>query len=135
MNQGTDDNMDFLLADERTLMFADVADLVTDGQLGVALLYKDVGAPVLDVTTGQYTPTVTEYAIQAVRSEVVAGEALASGGKYQMGDVRYLVARNTLTATPTREDRIVEGTDTYEIVDWRSDPIGLTWRIIARKVA
>lgn len=136
MNQGTDgDNMDFLTDDERALMFADVADLTTDGQLGVTLLYRDVGAPTFNPATGAHTANDVEYGAQAIRNEITAKEADVSGGQYQTGDVRYLVARATLPITPAREDRIVEGGDTHEIIDWRSDPVGLTWRIIARKVA
>ncbi len=126
---------DFLTTDEASLMSADVAGLMDDTTLSVSISYRDVGAPTFTPSTGAMTANETAYAIRAIRNVVSTRELAAALGKFQQGDVRYLIARSDLTITPSREDRIVDSDDTYELIDWNTDPLRLVWRVYARKVA
>ena len=129
-----DDTVDFLLAAESLLIENDVAALMDDTQLSVAITYQAYAGVTHTVTTGAYTSTPTSSSIRAIRNVLESREVRASNGLYQLGDIRFMIARTDFTGTPTREDRIVQGSDTYELIDWETDPLSALWNIVARGV-
>lgn len=136
MNQSP--TMDFLTSDERDLVAADVSDLMDDPHISVAVNYLDVGAPTFTPSTGAMTANNVSHALRAVRNVLSAREVGAAQGKYQMGDVRYLLERAHLDAlgiVPVTEDRITEEGMAYEFIHFDTDPLGVVWRIVARRVA
>lgn len=126
---------DFLTAGERSLIGADVAALMDDTELSVAVTYRDFVSRALTPATGAYTETYSDLAIRAVRNVLSQRELALAEGLYQAGDVRFLFARSDLTITPAREDRIVHGGVTYEPRTWDTDPVGAFWNVVARRVA
>ena len=126
--------VDYLTTRESTDITNDVADLMDDTQVSRAITYRDYQSATKTVSTGAYTTTYSDASIRGIRTEVSAREVGAGEGLYQMGDLRYLLAQSDLSATPTREDRIVDGSTTYEVIAWEADPISMTWTIIARRV-
>ena len=125
---------DFLTGDERTAILDDVDELLDDTNLSVAITYRDFQSVTHTLTTGAYVTVYTDIALRALRSLLSAHEVAAGPGLYQMGDLAFLVAQAHLGVTPVREDRIVLGADTYELVTWTAGPIGATWRLVARRV-
>lgn len=132
MNQ---ERMDYLTTYERGRISADVRDLLDDADLSVAITYKRFVSRVLTPSTGQYTTTYTNLGIRAIRNELSAKEVVAGAGQYQMGDVHYMIAVADQSQAPSREDRIVEGSDTFEVRAWYADPLKAVWDVVARKVA
>jgi len=126
--------VDYLTTRESTDITNDVADLMDDTQVSRAITYRDYQSVSHTVSTGTYTPTYTDLSVRGVRTGLSAKEVAAGAGLYQMGDLRYFLAQSDLSATPTREDRIVDGSTTYEVIAWEADPISMTWTIIARRV-
>lgn len=125
---------DFLTALEATDVTNDVADLMDDTHVSRAITYRDYQSATKTVSTGAYTTTYSDSSIRGIRTEVSAREVGAGEGLYQMGDLRYLLAQSDLSATPVREDRIVDGTTTYEVIAWSADPVNMTWVVVARRV-
>ena len=125
---------DFLTARESTDITNDLADFMDDQQVSRAITYRDYQSVTRTVSTGAITPVYTDSSIRGVRTELNAQQVIAGGGLYQAGDFHYMIAQSDLSATPNREDRIVDGADTYEIVHWAADPLSMTWRVIARRV-
>src|SRR3990172_3704055 len=105
-----------------------------DTQVSRAITYRDYQSVSHTVSTGTYTPTYTDLSVRGVRTGLSAKEVAAGAGVYQMGDLWDFLAQSGLSATPTREDRIVDGSTTYEVIAWEADPISMTWTIIARRV-
>ena len=132
MNQGR--ALDMLTVTEKNTIVSDIGATVDDTDLSQAATYRDYVSNAFTPSTGAYTPTYTDTTLRVLRGRVSLQEIAASGGLYQRGDVRFLVDRVDLTVTPTREDRLVLGGDTYEIVDWSTDPISALWLIVARLV-
>ena len=125
---------DFLSVIESTDIADDVADLMDDTQISRSITYRDFQSKTRTLSTGAYTSTYTDSAIRVVRTELSAREVRAGQGLFQQGDLRYLLAQSDLSVTPHREDRIVDGVDTYEVLHWEADPINVTWNVFARRV-
>lgn len=125
---------DFLTAVEKTLITDDVADLVADAQMKVSLTYKaftSIGT--FDPATGKKAETYTNSSINAVRFPISEREVERSVGKYQVGDYRYLIQQADI-ATPTKSDRIVDGSITKFLVSWISDPLSIFHSVVARSL-
>ena len=125
---------DYLTAREATDITNDVADLMDDTNVSRSITYRDYQSVSRTITTGAYTTTYTDSEIRGIRTELSAREVRAGEGLYQMGDLRYVLAQSDLSVTPVREDRIVDGTTTYELIAWSADPINVVWTVIARRV-
>jgi len=126
---------DFLTPEELSQIGADVVDLFADSQLSVAITYRDFQSRTFTPGTGAATPTYTDYAIRAIRNMVPSREVQASQGLFQQGDLRFIIARQLLAVSPDKEDLIVDGSMTYNLVSWDTDPIAQLWRVVARLVA
>lgn len=132
MNRET---LDMLLAAERTEISDSLADLIDDTHVSAAITYRDWQSKTRTPSTGAFTNTYTDYSIRAVRGELSAREVQAGAGLYQVGDIEFMIAQSDLSITPHREDRITSGSTTYEVIDWKADPLDMTWTVIARRVA
>ena len=126
---------DFLSGEELTQVGADIVDLLGDTQISAAITYRRFTGNAFTPATGANTPSYTDTSLRAIRNAIPAREVAASEGLYKMKDLRFIIARAELSGEPTKDDRIVDGSDTYDLVDWDSDPVGVLWRIVARKVA
>lgn len=131
MNRET---LDFLSAEESTLISDDLADLMDDTTVSVAATYKDFVSRTFSPSAGTTTATYTDTALRGVRTTLGARELAAGNGLYQVGDVAFLLAQSDLAVTPHREDRMVVGALTYEVLTWQQDALGKTWRVVAREV-
>lgn len=125
---------DFVSAGELTEIQAVVGEVMDDVQVRTSVTYRDYTGATHTPRTGAYTPAYTDTTCGAIRSDLGAREIAVSGGLYEQGDVTFLLAQADVAVTPTREDRVVCDSLTYEVIDWRKDPLGLTWRLIARRV-
>lgn len=123
---------DFLTAFEKTDIAADLAAMTDDEQIGISITYKSFTSQVVDVEAGTSVRTETEDDIDAIRHIVTVHEVERSGGKLQMGDRIYTVVASELTNTPKTIDRITEDSVTYEVVDWDTDALDLSFQIVAR---
>ena len=126
---------DFLTAAEKALITSDVVFFNQDDEVGRDIEYKDFQSRTRTPSTGAMAPVYSDYDIRATRISLTAREIVAGNGLFQQGDVRYMLAQAQIPGvTPHREDRIVDGSDTYEVVDWSADPISATWNVVARRV-
>lgn len=127
--------MDYLTTRESTDIGSDIADLMDDTQVSREITYRDYQSASRTVSTGAYTTTYSDSTIRGVRTDLSAREVRAGEGLYQMGDLRYVLAQSDLSGiTPVREDRIVDGSTTYELIAWSADPISMMWVVVARRV-
>jgi len=126
--------MIFMTARERDLIRNDAHALVTDAMMSFPATYRDFQGSTFSPTLGTSVDSYIDLSITVHRGSVSAEEIAAAAGLYQRGDVRFLVERSMLMIPPAREDRIVVGTQTYELLDWASDPINALWAITARLV-
>jgi len=129
------DAMDYLTSEELVDIGADVADLLDDTQITVAITYRDFQSRVFTPGAGTAVATYTDTTTRAVRSKINAQEVQASQGLYQSTDVVFLLAQSDVPVTPHREDRLVIGSTTYEVLVWQGDALGATWRLVARQVS
>ena len=127
-------NLEFVFPRELALMLNDVTTIFADTELAVSITYRSFTSRTFTPSTGAWTPTYTDTTIGAIRNELSLQEIAASDGLYQMGDLQFIIERATL-ATPSKEDRIVDGTEVFDLIKWESDPLNALWRIVARKVA
>jgi hypothetical protein len=127
--------LDFLTAGERSMILGDVTDLMGDVQLSRSVTYRAYQGRTFTPSTGGTTVTYTDTSVRMIRNELSGREVEASRGLYQQGDIRFLAERATFGADPTKEDLIVDGGATFNLISWDSDPLSAFWRIIARQVA
>jgi hypothetical protein len=127
--------LDFVLPSEATLMAADAAGVTADPQLGLTITYRSFTGRTFDPARGTWTPGSTDQVLRAIRNNLSQAEIAASAGVFQSGDVRYLVTRATLLATPGTDDKIVDSSgNVYDMVRWDTDPANLFWRFVMRLV-
>lgn len=125
---------DFLTANEKAMITNDVSDLTSDTQISVAVTYQAfTSRGAFDPTTGQVVETYTESSIRAIRVPIGAREVAASNGMFQVGDYRYFI-RSADVATPKKDDRIVDGSDTRYVVSFSTDPLGVFHAVVARSL-
>jgi hypothetical protein len=126
---------DFLSVEELAQIRQDVRDLFADSQIAVPITYRSFQSSTFTPGTGAYTKTFTDTALTAVRNMVPEREVAAGQGLFQAGDLRFIIARALLPTSPAKEDELVDGASTYNVVAWDTDPVGALWRVVARKVA
>ena len=126
--------LDFLFANERTMILADAAGVVSDPQLGQAITYRSYQGRSFVPSTGLWTSTFSEIAIRAIRHTMSAEELELSGGQYQGDDIRYLIAQAHIPE-PQDEDQVI-ATDgsVYRMVGWDTDPLDAFWAVTVRLV-
>lgn len=128
--------MDFLSVGERAAILSDVAGIVDDTHISLAITYRDFQSVSRTPSTGANTPVFTDVTTRAIRSELTASQVRAGAGLYEIGDVEFFIAQSDLSGiTPFRQDEVVcEGT-TFKLMSWKGDALGAFWRIIGRRVA
>lgn len=124
--------MDFLTADEETLITQDFADLVSDEQLKVAITYKQFSSKQTIAAGGSIIFTNT--AVNSFKMPLSIYEINASNGKYQIGDIRFFIKTSDIT-TVKKDDRIQEGSSVYMVRESTKDPIGVFHSIIVRNLS
>ena len=126
--------LDFLTAAENTQIATDVAALLDDTQVSVAVTYNSFQSRTFNAAAGTTTPAWTAFSIRAIRNTLGARELAAGQGVYQAGDLVFVLDRAEMTNTPSVDDQIVLGSDTYKPGAWTTDPLGKTWRLVARRI-
>ena len=126
--------MDFVTAEEKTLITNDFADLVGDAQTQVAITYKVFSSRgSFNATTGVVSETYTSSNINTFRFPLSEKEIRDSGGVYQAGDYRYMMQTADI-ATPKKDDRIIDGSVTRYPFEWSTDPLNIFHVLVARKL-
>lgn len=127
--------VDFLSGEELAQIADDILGVFADPQLTVSVTYRSFQSRTFTPSTGETTATYTDTVLRAFRQNVPTREIAASQGLYQQGDLRFMIARASLAQTPDKEDRLVDGANTYSLVSWDTDAISQLWRVVARLVA
>jgi hypothetical protein len=115
-----------------------MARLVIEGSASASrsITYKRQTAETYSATAQTNTPTYSDTSLTALRhvasQEMLRGE---QGAEPQTGLVVYQVEKRRLTNEPSSSDRVVDGSDTFEVLDHATDTAGLYWMIRCRKVA
>lgn len=108
-------------------------DLV--GQIVFSVTYRNhTGPSTYTPSTGDVTESVTDTVVQGMRLSPSADEIEA--GLAQHTDVRWLVREADLDRATdvTIDDRIIEGSDVWQVIFHRFDPTKSLWTFITRRV-
>lgn len=97
---------------------------------GVRVIYRRLGRPTYDTTTGRQTRNEESVEVNATRSEVTEAR---NDADVRVGDRMYIVARADLPSAPTSKDRIDDAGKTWAVVRWKSDPLDVHYEIQARR--
>lgn len=127
--------MDFLTPSELSLILTDVRDLLADPQLRVSVTYRAYQSRTFTPSIGAVVPVYTDTVLGAIRNEMPVREIVASAGLYRTGDLRFIIERAALATEPNKDDHLIDGSVTYDLISWDSDPVSALWRIVARQVA
>lgn len=100
-----------------------------------SLTYKRQTAESYDATTQTNTPTWSDTSVTGTRHDRASTPVGTEDEGAQAGDVGYQVDKARLAFDPKTSDRIVDGSDTYEVLDYHEDPLALYWVFHCRKVA
>lgn len=111
------------------LMNKTLADLVVTRDI----TYVALTATTFDRETLVQGRTETSTALKAVRS-IVSEKQMAAIPGAQVGDRKYLIAKTDLSADPSKNDRITDGSDELEVYWFKLDPLDLLWVVMARNV-
>lgn len=111
-----------------------VTDLVHCDQLSVEIQYITLRSSTYAVETGVTTRTEGDSTVRALRHIVDVDEAERSGGKLQVEDRLYMIAKEDIAVAPTTSDNIVDANETFEVVSWEEDPLGAFYQFLARRV-
>lgn len=129
---------DLLTAFEADMIVDFDDSLVDDAQLQVTVTYRRLRSSSFDAETGVQTPTEDSAAdLPAIRGVVSAKRAARTPG-LEIGDRIYLMRPQDLesggiTLPPTRGDQIIEGSDTYRVLEWdRDEEVGNMFRFMTR---
>ncbi len=111
----------------------DAQGVTGDPQLGVLVTYQHYVSRTMDPARGTWTEVYTDTSLRAIRNNLSQAEIASSGGQYQSGDVRFLIAKALLPTAPGSEDRLVDSDGAiYDLVRWDTDPVGAFWRLVMR---
>ena len=105
---------------------------IIDTELGTAITFRQVTARTFAPTTGVIGTTKTDHSLNAIMSKVNV-EDMEANGDLVVTDLAFIVSRLDLTIEPSGDDQIIEGSDTYTVLSWRTDEAGAMYAIYARK--
>ena len=126
--------MDFLTTAERSLMQSDFSDMVTDPSVGGTIQYwRCTALSAFDPTSGSVSATFEKTWISMLRAPISEKQLQLSDGKYQTGDIRYMIRYSDITQ-PGKDDRIVDESKTMYAIDILTDPLRIFHSVIARNV-
>jgi len=126
-----------LPADELAQFKTDLGYVVEGlGDPSRSCTYRQVTVATVTVTSGAIAETAASGTVLMTRHQLSAKQGQEG---QEAGSVTYLVTQAALAAIgvtePNRRDRIVDGSDTYEVVDYEPDPLGAAWWLKCSKVA
>ena len=94
--------------------------------------YFRTGTPTYNAATGAITRNETEYT--SVKIFMTAYRRYeVDGSRILADDRKVLLPQNNLSVTPTINDRIVDGTDSWEVVGVVQDPASALWSLQVRR--
>ncbi len=126
--------MDFLSAEEKSLMVSDFPDIVTDPSIGGTITYRRyMSRGDFDPATGEVVDTFANQWIHAIRAPVSERQLQLSNGQYQTGDIRYMIKYADIAA-PGKDDLIVDDGKTMHAIDILTDPLRIFHSVICRNV-
>lgn len=113
-----------------------MARRITEGcnTLSVSVTYTRQTGRTVNATTGSTTATATTTTTTALRLDYASRGKVRNNATVEDGPVSFLIEKRRLSFTPTRRDRITEGTLIYEVVDFSMDAAQLAWVLQCRKV-
>ena len=113
---------------------SDLAIPLTD--LPADIVYKSrTEEPTFDPETGEVVEAFTDFSIQAIRGMYGAKEVGLSGGALELGDVYFHIRVSDLPATaPKKSDRIVDGSETFNVVAWTLDDAEILYKVSGRRI-
>lgn len=129
-----------LTADELTSFKTAVGYAIEGWDAGSrTVTYHTIPTSTFNVTAGTTTETGSgSGSIKALRFEFATKHGAS---QEEAGRVGYLVTKAALAALsptvtePRRQDRIVDGSDTYEVLDYLDDPLQSFWYLSCGKAA
>lgn len=97
------------------------------GDIPQSATYRRTTTTVYDPTTGNYTSTNSDTTISAIFTRFSEME-LGRSPALQLTDVKMILQQASLAITPSIQlDTIINGGNTYNIVNFNPDPAGATY--------
>ena len=118
---------------EKGELLATGLDLIDAAEIRTSITLKSLTSQTVNLETGVVARTSTDDTLNALRRTVDVREAEQSRGKLQLGDRVYLIEQADLTGELQAVDRLVDGTDVFEVVRWEEDPLGSFYILTARQ--
>ena len=112
------------MADLGSILKGPIGSLINNPLFGADVTYRRVVDGVYDPVTGTTPQTITDSSIKAVVESYSIEEQDTEN--VQADDRRVIVSSNDITFTPTKNDRIVIGSDEFGIESIRIDQGGNT---------
>lgn len=101
------------------------------GDLQESLTYRAAGVPSYNATTGAPSVGTTDHAVRGTfvryRRDEIDGDAI------RREDQKCLIGATSLPVTPTLNDTIVRGSETWAVVGIAIDPAGALWTLQVRR--
>lgn len=112
-----------------------IARTILEGQStgSRSLTYRRRTSATYDPTTQVNTPAVSDTSVTGTRHERASQEV--GDASAQSGEVGYQIEKRRLAFEPKSTDRIVDGSDIFEVLDYAEDPLSLYWVFRCRKVS
>lgn len=116
------------------MMVSDFSDIVGDPSIGGTINYRRmVSRGTFSPSSGSIAITFSDNWINALRAPVSEKQIELSDGKYQTGDIRYMIAYANMT-NPGKDDRIVDEGKEMFTVDILTDPLRIFHSVITRNL-
>lgn len=114
-------------------MAADFQRMLDD--LPAAITYRSVESAEYVPSSGSVVREWTDVPLNAIRQDLNEKAIALGHGVFLIGDVIFLVAVSDLGAvTPKGDDRIIDGSTTFEVAGWTLEEDENVYRIHARRV-
>jgi hypothetical protein len=114
-----------------------IENLTLDDSVNVTVKYrkfKESTTSTFDPETQAISSIYTDYSnLEALKGNFSDREVFLSGGKLELGDVRFLVFKERLSGTPRNEDVIVESGVSYQVKSVWTDPLDISFVFQTRR--
>ena len=124
---------DVLNAFEKADLLSTALDVLDDAELRTSIVLKSLASQTVDLEAGTVARSSLDDTVNALRRTVDVSEAERSGGKLEVGDRVYMIEQSDLSADLQTVDRIVDGTDVFEVVRFEADALGWFYSVTARR--
>ncbi len=125
---------DFLTTEENSAINNDINNMVDDSTIGASITYKAFLSRAYTPETGTDVVTYTNTTLNAITGNISTKEIEQSGGQMQRGDKWFWFPLVDMSSTLTKEDVIVSGSVTYQVIEWKEDTLGKMYRVVVRKM-